>query len=248
MVDGTLLDVRYAYRALHRLTANPTFVPPAFEEEEVRSWPRYRPDTIGAAITAAADWYDRAATQVSIARQSADFSAIRANNVPNFCEVLHRSLVRAHRISTERRTSASAGALYPIVIWVALPARAGSEVDYVTFWYDQTTGALLPTGAHDAATVAAAISPAEEVADMVEAGTGVIFLCADLHRTCGKYGNRGYRFALLEAGAAWQNIDLVLNDEGLPTRLFGGFVDETCAALLRLPEDVVPLLTAFVGS
>lgn len=246
MIDGTLVDVRYAYRTLHRLTANPAFAPPAFEEEEVRKWPRYRPETIGTAINASADWDDRVAMPVRVVRKSAKFSEI-CDTSPVPREALHRSLVRAHGITGARRTLASAGALYPIAIWVAWPVRTGHQSRYAVSWYDETTGALLPTGEHDTATLAAAIAPAAEVADMAEAGAGVIFLCADFHRTCSKYGNRGYRFALLEAGAAWQNIDLVLGDEGLPARVFGGFVDETCASLLSLPEHVVPLLTAFVG-
>lgn len=241
-----LVDVRLAYRSLHLLAANPATAPPAFAGEEVLDWPRFCPPSHGAAIAAPDEWRDNAAKLVAIERQSADFSSIAASS-PVTGTLLHRCLVRAHAVMPCRRTIASAGALYPVEIWAAWREMPTDGTSYATYWYDAMSRALVPTGGHSASSLAAAISPSTEIANLVDAGAGVIFICADLQRCCAKYGNRGYRFAIMEAGAVWQNIDLVLHDERLPARAFGGFVDASCAALLGLPDHVVPLLIAFVG-
>jgi SagB-type dehydrogenase family enzyme len=54
----------------------------------------------------------------------------------------------------------------------------------------------------------------------------VLFMfSAVFHRTLKKYGARGYRYILLEAGHAAQNVCLLAAEEGLGALCAGGFID-----------------------
>lgn len=67
-------------------------------------------------------------------------------------------------------------------------------------------------------------------------------------RTARKYGDRGYRYLLLEAGHVAQNIALVAAALGLGSCCGGGFYDDELAGLLLADvEDEVPLYAIAVG-
>ena len=59
---------------------------------------------------------------------------------------------------------------------------------------------------------------------------------AVLDRTLHKYGARGYRYILLEAGHAAQNLCLLAAERGLSSLCAGGFIDTRINALLDLTQ------------
>ena len=61
-----------------------------------------------------------------------------------------------------------------------------------------------------------------------------------------KYGERAYRFVLLEAGHVAQNMLLAVEDEGLAAVPLGGFLDDEVNALLDFDgvEDIALYLLA----
>jgi SagB-type dehydrogenase family enzyme len=61
-----------------------------------------------------------------------------------------------------------------------------------------------------------------------------VVITAELKDTCGKYGDRGYRFALIECGHLAQNILLVAESLKLAAVALGGFLDRELAAFLEL--------------
>lgn len=61
-----------------------------------------------------------------------------------------------------------------------------------------------------------------------------IFIAAVLPRTLKKYGPRGYRYLLIEAGHAAQNICLRATELGLASLCLGGFYDHKINSLLGL--------------
>jgi len=63
---------------------------------------------------------------------------------------------------------------------------------------------------------------------------GVIILTAIFRRTVFKYGERGYRFILFEAGHVAQNISLTATANGFGSVLIGGFVDTEIEQLLEI--------------
>jgi SagB-type dehydrogenase family enzyme len=66
-----------------------------------------------------------------------------------------------------------------------------------------------------------------------------IWLCADIADTTYKYGPRGYRYSLIEAGHAAQVIIQILNMLGIECRPFGGFDDVRAGEYLGISNEVV---------
>ncbi|MEK6276403.1 MAG: SagB family peptide dehydrogenase [Actinomycetota bacterium] len=76
----------------------------------------------------------------------------------------------------------------------------------------------------------------------------VIFISADLERPSRKYSGRGYRFAMMEVGAALQSAYLVCTELELPIRPIGGVIDGPVRRFLELPADCHPLVAVLLGS
>lgn len=69
----------------------------------------------------------------------------------------------------------------------------------------------------------------------------ILCLSAEFARTQSKYGPRGYRYILLEAGHAAQNLCLAAVEAGLASLCMGGFRDTALNGLIGLdqPDDAV---------
>ncbi len=61
-------------------------------------------------------------------------------------------------------------------------------------------------------------------------------------REAWKYGNRAYRYCLLDAGHAWQALALSAEAYGCETEATGDFIDDEMSERFGLPEDEWPLL------
>lgn len=68
----------------------------------------------------------------------------------------------------------------------------------------------------------------------VAAANVVVFLTAVFARTQTKYGARGYRYVLLEAGHVAQNLCLLAAERGLGSLCMGGFIDTSLNRFLDL--------------
>lgn len=78
--------------------------------------------------------------------------------------------------------------------------------------------------------------------------SAVLIATSFLERNMRKYGDRGYRYILYEAGHLFQNINLVATALGLGTLNLGGFFDDEVANLLKIDiEEEVPLYAMAIG-
>jgi SagB-type dehydrogenase family enzyme len=69
-----------------------------------------------------------------------------------------------------------------------------------------------------------------------------------MERSLCKYGDRGYRYVLFEAGHCVQNVNLVAAALGLGTCNAGGFFDDELGGLLTLDiERELPLYAVAIG-
>lgn len=76
----------------------------------------------------------------------------------------------------------------------------------------------------------------------------IVVLSAVTARSLGKYGDRGYRYLLFEAGHVMQNINLAATAIGLGAVNLGGFFDDDLADLLGIDgEFEIPLYATAVG-
>jgi SagB-type dehydrogenase family enzyme len=77
----------------------------------------------------------------------------------------------------------------------------------------------------------------------------IVVLTTVLERSLWKYGDRGYRYQLLEAGHVAQNLNLVATALGLGSFNIGGFFDSDLANLLGLDiEEEIPLYGIALGT
>jgi SagB-type dehydrogenase family enzyme len=84
--------------------------------------------------------------------------------------------------------------------------------------------------------------------DAVKNANVILFLSAVFKRTQKKYGPRGYRYILLEAGHLAQNVCLLAAEAGLSTLCMGGYADGGVNRLLGLrPRDEGVVYSVAVG-
>jgi SagB-type dehydrogenase family enzyme len=125
-----------------------------------------------------------------------------------------------------RRPVPSGGALYPLEVYVlalAVEGLAPSVHHYNPFRH--RLEALGPLA--DADIAAALVDPT-----LVPVSAALVVITAVFWRTRFKYGARGYRFALLEAGHVGHSAVLAATALGLPALPVGGFYDRRLDALV----------------
>jgi len=118
----------------------------------------------------------------------------------------------------ERRTAPSAGALYPLGVYVL--ALRVTDVAPGVYHFDQYDRCLERLVESRPRTAEALVDP-----DLSQNAASLIVIAGMFHRSRFKYGLRGYRFALLEAGHAVQNALLCAEALGLDALPLGGFYD-----------------------
>ena len=135
-----------------------------------------------------------------------------------------------------RRTVPSAGGLFPLELY-AFVRRTGG-LDDGLYHYDVAGHALQLMVRGD---LFPRLEPVFYTYPFIRDANLVIVFAAVFTRTQEKYGPRGYRYVLLEAGHAAQNICLKAVELGISTLCMGGFVDSALAGLLGLsvPEEGV---------
>ena len=140
------------------------------------------------------------------------------------------------------RTAPSAGALYPIELYLAVGRVEG--VPAGLFRYQHSKHLLLPVelGDHRAPLSRAALSQT-----WIRDAAVVIAVAAVARRTTRKYGKRGRRYVFMEAGHVAQNICLQATSLGLGSTPVGAFDDDEVKRALELAREAEPLYLLPVG-
>ncbi len=140
------------------------------------------------------------------------------------------------------RTAPSAGALYPLELYVVVGRIEGLAKG--VYHYEASRHRLVRTAGEGRldALAQAALSQA-----WVKEAAAVIVFAADYDRTTRKYGKRGIRYVHMEVGHAAQNLFLQSGSLALATVVVGAFDDDKVARVLQLPADLQPLLLMPIG-
>ena len=141
------------------------------------------------------------------------------------------------------RNYASAGALYPVEVYVACADLPGLPAG--VFHFDPALRALtrLREGDHRGHLVRAAASEAS-----ISRAPVVLVLTGIPWRTGWKYTERGYRHLFWDAGMILANVLALAASAKLPAQVVLGFVDSDVAPLLGLEErHELPLCLVSVG-
>lgn len=141
------------------------------------------------------------------------------------------------------RSSPSAGALYPVEIYVfcnnVIDAPRG------LYHFNPQTMELVMIRPEHSGGELAHICCDQLIAQSAPA---VIVFTTVIQRSLSKYGARGYRYALLEVGHAAQNMLLSCSAYGLACMTTGGFYDDQLNMILGVDGiDETAMYVAFLG-
>jgi SagB-type dehydrogenase family enzyme len=171
---------------------------------------------------------------VILGRRSSRALVPRAIALPEAAALLHYSygLVRENtyvKFPPRLRPIPSAGALFPLEIYLYAARVEGLAPGL--YHYSPTRNCVhVLEGAPPLEGIAAATLYPE----YVSGAALVLFVTAVFERSTWKYGDRGYRYALVEAGHFAQNVAMVASSLGLGAFSLGGYVDREVDDLLGI--------------
>jgi SagB-type dehydrogenase family enzyme len=139
------------------------------------------------------------------------------------------------------RAAPSAGALYPLELYVA--AREAGGLAASVYHYDPERHALEPTLEGDVRPTLARLAMASFIAEAPLA----LVIAAEYEGVSLRYADRAARYVHMEVGHAAQNVHLQAEALGLGTVVVGAFPDEAVSQALGLPAQHRPLYIMPIG-
>jgi SagB-type dehydrogenase family enzyme len=143
---------------------------------------------------------------------------------------------------TGKRTAPSAGALYPLELYVATGNVEGLPPG--VYKYNPYEHRLLLIKRDDVRTT---LRQAAIDQSAVEEGSAILVFASVHERTTQKYGERGIRYVHMEVGSAIQNVYLQAESLGLSTVIIGAFTDSAVQSVMGMDEMERPLGIMPVG-
>jgi SagB-type dehydrogenase family enzyme len=140
------------------------------------------------------------------------------------------------------RTAPSAGALYPIELYVAVGNVSGVPAGVYRYDPDAHRLVLGLLGDRRKDIYTAALTQGS-----IRSAQAVLVFTALYERTTGKYGERGMRYAQLEVGHAAQNVYLQCVSLNLGTVAIGAFSDEGVRKAIGAENGEMPLYIMPIG-
>ncbi|WP_345786310.1 SagB/ThcOx family dehydrogenase [Thermocrinis sp.] len=143
------------------------------------------------------------------------------------------------QVYNKYRTAPSAGALYPLTVYLTAGRVEGLREGL--YRYNPHRHEIIAISYGDKRRV---IYNYALFQDSIVQAPAVLIFTADYSITMRKYGERGIRYVLTELGHASQNVYLQATALGLGTVAIGAFYDEELKEALGLPnnEDVLYLM------
>lgn len=140
------------------------------------------------------------------------------------------------------RTAPSAGALYPLEVYVVAGRVEGLPSGVYKYRPREHELTLVVSGDKRRELYEAALQQ-----EWVRDGAVDIVFSAVYERTTWRYGERGIRYVHMEVGHAAQNVCLQATALDLGTVVVGAFQDDRVKKILHMPEKEQPLYILPVG-
>ncbi len=140
------------------------------------------------------------------------------------------------------RTAPSAGALYPLEVYLVAGEVEGLAAAVYHYRPDGHGLAKIADGDRRRP-----LSRAAHLQSWIRDAGVVIVLAAEFKRTTRKYGKRGTRYVHMEVGHAAENLLLQAAVLGLGAVPVGAFADREVAEVVALPDKIEPLMLLPVG-
>jgi SagB-type dehydrogenase family enzyme len=143
-----------------------------------------------------------------------------------------------------RRSVPSGGALYPIDVYALVGESGVREIESGVYHYEPRAHEIILVKEGDLRRELAKAA----LGQMWMAGAPVsLIVTAEYRRSSSKYGERGVRYSMIEAGHVGQNIFLQAEALGLGVGMVGAFHDQEVTWIAKLRQDHEPLLIMPVG-
>ncbi len=144
----------------------------------------------------------------------------------------------------KKRTAPSAGALYPLDIYLILGKNALSPPGVGIFHYLPKQHSLRRLSDKD---IIKKVVEASLYQNWMADAPGMIIITAEYKRITSKYGDRGIRYAYIEAGHVAQNCFLQAESLQLNVGIVGAFDDKAITLILPVKETHEPILILPIG-
>lgn len=240
VVCEILMDSREQFLKYHTLTYNPPRYPAALSFSEIEELTERRPDyMIKEPIAVYEDMNELSLPVFEVLRNR--HSCRSFCNAPVELEKLFAICKASY--SYQMRSVASAGALYPLLLYF-INQISSEQLPIGLYQYDPQEERLLLLKNN---LFLERIQYSLNDAECVFGASCIFFVCADLSRHMKKYANSGYRYVILEAGHAVQNMTIAAEELGLGGVEYGGFYDEAVKQLFQMQENVFPLACYALG-
>ncbi len=152
--------------------------------------------------------------------------------------------VQRPNFTFELRTAASAGALYPVNLYVLAERVDGLEPGLYYYHPKQAALIRLPNDMKAEALAGVSGSP-----DAIRRAPATVIYTATYGRTAFKYGDRSYRYVAMDTGHAAYNLAICAASMGLRAPLTARFDDARLQTMLGiLPEEEGTLLIQPLGA
>jgi len=143
-----------------------------------------------------------------------------------------------------KRSAPSAGALYPMDIYGVVGEGCIEGLNPGVYLYEPATHSFSLIQEGDSRRDIAMAS----LRQMWMSYAPITFvITAEYSRIMGKYGQRGVRYAMIEAGHIGQNIFLQSQAMGLGAGIVGAFEDQKVIQVMGIKSNHEPLLLMLVG-
>jgi len=142
------------------------------------------------------------------------------------------------------RAAPSAGALYPLDLYLAVGRQAVEGLAEGAYHYAPRGHALERILEGD---VREAVARAAAEQMFIAGAPVILIITGEYERTTWKYSDRGVRYVHMEAGHVAQNVYLQAEALGLGTVTAGAFQDEELSRILGLPTERRPLYIMPIG-
>ena len=159
-------------------------------------------------------------------------------------DVLANLLRSMYGPTSGSRAVPSAGGLYPLNVDIVI-ARSHPDLEMGRYSYFPLSDCLVRS---EAPVFRETLLRALDSESLVDGAGALLFLTADIGVPAEKYGNRAYRYVLLEAGHVAQNAALFCAASGLGLLEYGGYLDsQTLVALGMAADERSVLIVLGVG-
>jgi len=143
-----------------------------------------------------------------------------------------------------KRAAPSAGALYPLELFVSVGKESVKGLETGVYQYVPASHSMKVSLKND---VRKHIMNAALEQKFIPEAPLVIVITADYNRTAIKYGQRTSRYVHIEVGHVCENIMLQAVSLNLSSAIVGAFHDDKLSSSLQLPPELKPLIIIPVG-